>query len=519
MISSIKRLIKYKKKLRIIMDFDYTITDFASYSSIGVFSNYLCEEYISKKIKIDNIVNKLNDEQIDDYHYCWKQKIALLKQHVENKKIIKKIVSDNNFNVRKEIISIINYANKNNIPIIILSSGCGEVIEEILKKNNIFLNNITITANYIFKDNLKLVTPANKKEFLDDEYINHIVFGDDKKDFIINQNVHNVFYSIDKIKNNSYSQVIVDNNYRILSEYTNKKCTYGEALYKGKKVFYKNIKDGVKKEIRGYNLVKLYYDVPKIITYDNKIILYEFISDLINKTMHEYLYTYDYLKFDFNIILNQYMNSLKNIKYLNENKLNNSKFYKNRISQVENYISSNICEENNDIFNEIIEKIKLNKRLYSFISQGDPTDTNISITGKFSDFENGGYNSLVGEISIFIVSLLTHGAYYYPKYNKKAYEIRPVMPNKINISNKNINLLIKYLLFFKNNLNKEEINELDKYLIYYICFRLLTPMNLIDMNKKDRNNILKVINLFYKTKDFDDILLLIKKWNIDIIRN
>ena len=49
------------------------------------------------------------------------------------------------------------FLNKNNIPVIILSAGIGNIIEEFLKINDCYLDNIHIISNFIkFENNLML---------------------------------------------------------------------------------------------------------------------------------------------------------------------------------------------------------------------------------------------------------------------------------------------------------------------------------------------------------------------------
>ena len=90
-----KMVISFKKNLNIVLDFDYTMTNFSSYSSIGVFSNYLDDDYKKKKARIDKKIqaNISNENVVENY---WKKKFLLLKEFV-SEEIIKKIVEDNCF--------------------------------------------------------------------------------------------------------------------------------------------------------------------------------------------------------------------------------------------------------------------------------------------------------------------------------------------------------------------------------------------------------------------------------------
>ena len=50
------------------------------------------------------------------------------------------------------------------------------------------------------------------------------------------------------------------------------------------------------------------------------------------------------------------------------------------------------------------------------LSQGDPTETNMALCGKFFDFETGGYNDLIQDIAIFSYYNYSGGHYFIPKY-------------------------------------------------------------------------------------------------------
>ena len=59
---------------------------------------------------------------------------------------------------------------------------------------------------------------------------------------------------------------------------------------------------------------------------------------------------------------------------------------------------------------------------------------------------------------------------------------------------------------FRENLDENVIQELDRYLKYYICFRLLTPINVSIMSKSDQKIIIKNLLDFYNLKNFDEII-------------
>ena len=63
------------------------------------------------------------------------------------------------------------------------------------------------------------------------------------------------------------------------------------------------------------------------------------------------------------------------------------------------------------------EDLSPQKKRYFVVSQGDPTETNLSVNGTFFDFETGGYNSLVQDLAIFSCYNYFGGHYVAPKYS------------------------------------------------------------------------------------------------------
>ena len=98
-----------KEDVCIIMDFDYTITDYSSYSSIGVFKNYLGKKYCIRKEKIDNAISQLEKNNDELLEMLWRKKIDLLHEFV-NEDFLNKINVSDNFIIRNEIKIILKKA-------------------------------------------------------------------------------------------------------------------------------------------------------------------------------------------------------------------------------------------------------------------------------------------------------------------------------------------------------------------------------------------------------------------------
>ncbi len=327
----------------------------------------------------------------------------------------------------------------------------------------------------------------------------------------------------------------------ILNKLYTSKCEVGTCIYKNNKYFYKRIINY--DEYENYKLVKPYFKVPKKAIKLGEYILYEYVSDFEGKTLNDYLYGNIITNINFNSIDNQYQKSLnKTLKLDFELNSKSKKYFFDRL----NILEKNLREISNkeiifnsetynlsNIFNDIILNIKKEKKLYSFVTQGDPTDTNITYTGYFVDFENSGYNTIISELSIVFVSLFSHGLYFYPKYNQKAYTfnknmlkvfenykpfIKYFMKNdklyindfNLNIPSKNRDLINKFIDVFLKNQHYSIYSEDFKLIKYYICIRLLTPIDIFKMNEEDRTIVLVIVILIYsKIEDLKDLKKLV----------
>ena len=327
-------------------------------------------------------------------------------------------------------------------------------------------------------------------------------------------------------------------NFRILKYYNTSKTVVGICLYNNQKCFFKFV-NNASQEIRRINLLKPIYKIPKVIdTINNTMIIYEYLEDFKSATLNDYLYS-NVKNTNLNQIFNQYKVAIENtICLFNESCSQSYTYFQKRVYYLYEYINqipyryivfNNKQYDIKLIFKEILEIIMKNKKIHMIVSQGDPTDTNITITGYFTDFENAGLNSLLSEFSILFVSLFSHGRYFYPKYNEKAYAINKSILNKfddykikinyhiekdciyvnniqLNLPNKNKQIILKLIDVYLNNLNYKKYKKDFKYLKYYICMRVLTPINILLMDIDDKISILILMVLCYdKINDLESL--------------
>lgn len=184
-----------KENLCIVTDFDKTITSNESVSSIGVFSNFFPKQYAEEKSKImeqeekiflSNDISNVQKEQL--LHSIWIKKLKLLKEFLNNYKVINDIVSSNQFIFRDDAIETINYLQRK-YQVIINSSGFGNLIIELLKKEGCHIDNLVVFSNFIQNgmiDFSKMIDPYRKynTEYIKyiNNYKNFVLLGDSLTD-------------------------------------------------------------------------------------------------------------------------------------------------------------------------------------------------------------------------------------------------------------------------------------------------------------------------------------------------
>lgn len=184
-----------KENLCVVTDFDKTITSNKSASSIGIFSDFLPKQYADEKAKIMEIEEKIvlsnnisNAQKEELLHSIWIEKLKLLKKFLNNFKVINDIVSSERFAFRDDAIETINYLEKR-YQVIINSSGFGNLIIELLKKEGCQFDNLIVVSNFIrngMLDFSALIDPYRKYNSAYIKYINRyknfVLLGDSLSD-------------------------------------------------------------------------------------------------------------------------------------------------------------------------------------------------------------------------------------------------------------------------------------------------------------------------------------------------
>ena len=169
-----------------------------------------------------------------------------------------------------------------------------------------------------------------------------------------------------------------------------------------------------------------------------------------------------------------------------------------------------------DIINETIKYFEDNKKTKyeCILSQGDPNTLNISVSPNFFDLVTAGYNPILGELAITLISTLIYDNYFCPKYHEDSYflhdkAIEQLYYFKPNITVKKIGKKVRiesnikssyirkrYMKTYIKILKKTNI-DITNDIIYYIIMRLLCVFNINEMDKEDYYYSLYMICYFY----------------------
>lgn len=196
-----------KNNVYVVIDFDKTITAKESDDSWNV-SGSLLGEYFEKEI--NTLYEKYRPIELD-YQIPEEEKEKAMKEWYEKcmnlyykyhltKELLVESVQKSNLIYRKGAKEFLQKAHQENVPIIILSAGIGNVIEQFLKETDCYFDNFFIISNFMEFDekgkvkkfdNTKMIHTLNKtmKGKLSDNFTEEIkdktykiLIGDLKED-------------------------------------------------------------------------------------------------------------------------------------------------------------------------------------------------------------------------------------------------------------------------------------------------------------------------------------------------
>lgn len=145
-----------------IIDFDRTLTkencedSWDAVASKKIFGEELAKELnkLYKKYGPIEVNYNISFEEKEKYMIEWYQKcMETYYKFKLTKDKVEKSIKTSNIELRKGVIEFLNFTKEEKIPIIILSAGIGNTIEEMLKQNSCYFENIHIISNFIKFDN------------------------------------------------------------------------------------------------------------------------------------------------------------------------------------------------------------------------------------------------------------------------------------------------------------------------------------------------------------------------------
>lgn len=151
-----------KDNFYVLADFDRTITSGDGESTWGLISKskYMDDAYKQERQKLFELYRPIEIDCSIDYdtkneHMInwWKSHINLLLKYNLNENVIKDIIDKNYLKFRQGAKEFLKSMYEQNVPVIIISAGIGNIINEFLISQNANYENIHIISNFIdFKE-------------------------------------------------------------------------------------------------------------------------------------------------------------------------------------------------------------------------------------------------------------------------------------------------------------------------------------------------------------------------------
>lgn len=181
--------LKNVKDYSVIIDFDHTLTTGNSNTSYGIIPSYLGGEVQEEREKIFNHYRPIEL----DYTISCQEKETLMKQWAQSsftllskhttKDIVNKAVENANLTLRPGTKEWFERMHKENIPVIVMSAGIGNIIECFLEKQGVLYSNVIIFSNFFtfskdgkaYIDIENVIPTANKDYKLLPENIKQII--------------------------------------------------------------------------------------------------------------------------------------------------------------------------------------------------------------------------------------------------------------------------------------------------------------------------------------------------------
>ena len=176
-IESLKAKIRQftKGNFHVIADFDQTLTKAfidgqKAHTTIAQIreGKYLTKDYPEKahalfdKYHPIEVSHDISDEEKDKKMLeWWRTHLELMIKSGMNKNVINDIVKSKRLTGRDKLPEFLKLLSKNNIPMLVLSAGYGDIIKGYLEFNNLLSNNMHIISNFLILQVLAMQLDTN----------------------------------------------------------------------------------------------------------------------------------------------------------------------------------------------------------------------------------------------------------------------------------------------------------------------------------------------------------------------
>lgn len=169
--------LKEVKNFYVITDFDRTLTTKDSEPSMGIVPKYLGGECLKERTKIFEYYRPLEldytikEQEKQKIMKEWANKSFSLLSKYLTQDIIYKALENANIHFRKGAKEFLIKMNDMNIPVIIMSSGVGNILKAFLEKEGCLFDNIKIVSNFFeFEDEKAYIDLGSIMATLNKEY-------------------------------------------------------------------------------------------------------------------------------------------------------------------------------------------------------------------------------------------------------------------------------------------------------------------------------------------------------------
>lgn len=169
--------LKESTNFYIITDFDRTLTTKQSEPSMGIIPQYLGGECLKKRTQIFEYYRPLEldynlpPNKKREIMKEWAKKSFTLLSNYITEEMVYKALENANIYLRDGVKEFFIEMKNKNIPVIVMSSGVGNIVKEFLKKEGCLFDNIEIVSNFFeFIDgkaciNFDNIMAVSKKEY------------------------------------------------------------------------------------------------------------------------------------------------------------------------------------------------------------------------------------------------------------------------------------------------------------------------------------------------------------------